>query len=192
MQAAYFSSPAEFRAWLEANHATASELLVGFWKRGTGKPTMTWPESVDEALCFGWIDGVRRRVDEERYTIRFTPRKPRSNWSQVNIRRVAELAKLGRMTPAGQKVFDERVASREYSYETRPTTLTPEYEAKFRKQKKAWTYFQSEAPWYRRTATHLVMSAKKAETRLRRLEELIAASAKGRRIKQLIAPTGKK
>ena len=192
MQPAYFSSPAEFRAWLEAHHATASELLVGFWKRGTGQPTLTWPESVDEALCFGWIDGVRRRVDDERYTIRFTPRKPRSNWSAVNIRRVAELAELGRMTPAGQKVFDERVTSKQYSYEAQPSTLTPEYEATFRKQKKAWTYFQSEAPWYRRTATHWVMSAKKEETRERRLAELIASSAAGHRIKQLIAPTGKK
>jgi uncharacterized protein YdeI (YjbR/CyaY-like superfamily) len=151
---------------------------------------MTWPESVDAALCFGWIDGVRRRVDDQRYTIRFTPRKPRSNWSEINIARVAELTELGRMTPAGQKVFDERVPSKQYSYEARPTTLAPDYERTFRKQKKAWTYFQSEAPWYRRTATYWVMSAKKEETRERRLAELIAASAEGRRIKQLIPVRG--
>ncbi|MEA2491067.1 MAG: hypothetical protein QOH21_2859 [Acidobacteriota bacterium] len=186
MQAIYFSSPAQFRAWLEQHHQTERELLVGFWKRDSGQASMTWPESVDEALCFGWIDGVRRRVDDQRYTIRFTPRKPRSNWSEINIARVAELTKLGRMTPAGRKVFDERVPSKQYAYEARPTTLSPEYERTFRKQKKAWTYFQSEAPWYRRNVTYWVMSAKKEETRERRLGELIATSAEGRRIDRLI------
>lgn len=185
MQATYFSSPEDFRKWLEKHHDRETELLVGFWKRDTGQPSMTWPESVDEALTFGWIDGVRRRVDDERYTIRFTPRKPRSNWSAVNLRRVPELVKLGRMTPAGQKVFDERVPSKQYAYEARPTELAPEYEKAFRKDNVAWTYFQAEAPWYRRTATHWVMSAKREETRERRLGELIGASRAGGRIREV-------
>lgn len=180
MKAIYFSSPAEFRAWLEENHDKVPELLVGYHKRGTGVPSMTWPESVDEALCFGWIDGIRRSVDENRYTIRFTPRRPRSNWSAVNIKRVAELRKLGKMTPAGQKAFDERVAKRDYAYESRPTELAPEYVKRF--SKKAWTFFEAQPPYYRRTLSFWVMSAKKEETRLSRLEKLIAASAAGKRI----------
>jgi uncharacterized protein YdeI (YjbR/CyaY-like superfamily) len=183
---AFFATPEAFRAWLEQHHADETELLVGFWKRDSGKPSMTWPESVDEALCFGWIDGIRRSLGAESYTIRFTPRKPRSNWSAVNIARVAELQRLGRMRPAGQKVFDERVPSKQYSYEARPEALSPEYEKLFRKNKKAWTYFQAEAPWYRRAATHWVMSAKKEETRERRLAELIERSGAGLHIKQLI------
>jgi uncharacterized protein YdeI (YjbR/CyaY-like superfamily) len=183
MNARYFDSPAAFRAWLEKHHATAKELLVGFHKRHTGKPSMTWPESVDEALCFGWIDGIRKSVDEERYTIRFTPRKPKSNWSNVNVRRVGELTELGRMTPAGRRVFEERDAKREYSYEeTRRREFSPEIEKKFRAKKKAWAFFEAQPPGYRRTITFYVMSAKKEETRLSRLNRVIDASAAGRRI----------
>jgi uncharacterized protein YdeI (YjbR/CyaY-like superfamily) len=179
----YFASPAEFRTWLEAHHATEKEVLVGYHKKDTGKPSMTWPESVDEALCFGWIDGIRRRVDDERYTIRFTPRKPKSNWSNVNIKRVAELKRLGRMKPAGLKAFDERDTKREYSYEeTRSRAFTPEQEKQFRKNKKAWAFFEAQPPGYRKTLIYWVTSAKKEETQASRLEKLIAESAAGRRL----------
>ncbi len=180
----FFASPAEFRKWLAKNHEKETELLVGFHKRATGKPSMTWPESVDQALAFGWIDGVRRRIDDERYSIRFTPRKKGSNWSAINIRRVAELTKLGLMEPAGLRAFEQRREDRSavYEYENAPRQLPPEYEAKLRKNKKAWEYYQSEAPWYRRITAYWVVSAKKEETRLRRLEKLIEDSAAGRRI----------
>jgi uncharacterized protein YdeI (YjbR/CyaY-like superfamily) len=181
VKAIYFSSPAEFRAWLEEHHDTEPELLVGYHKRGTGVPSMTWPESVDEALCFGWIDGIRRSVDENRYTIRFTPRRPRSNWSAVNIKRVAELKKLGKMTPAGLKAFEERVAKRDYAYEARRAELAPGYVKRF--SKKAWAFFENQPPYYRRTLSFWVMSAKKEETRLARLEKLIAACAAGKRLR---------
>lgn len=183
MKPIYFASPAEFRAWLEKHHDKESELLVGFHKRETGKPSMTWPQSVDEALCFGWIDGVRKGVDDERYTIRFTPRKPKSNWSNVNIRRVAELKELGRMTPAGLKAFETRETKRDYAYEeTRSRTFTPELEKQFRANKKAWAFFEKQPPGYRKTLTFWVTSAKREETRQSRLEKLIAASAAGKRV----------
>jgi uncharacterized protein YdeI (YjbR/CyaY-like superfamily) len=176
----YFSSPAEFRKWLEKNHAKESELLAGYHKKGSGVPSMTWPESVDEALCFGWIDGVRRSVDESRYTIRFTPRRPKSNWSAVNIKRVAELKELGRMKPAGLKAFEERVAKRDYAYETKPQELAPEYVKRF--PKKAWAFFEAQPPYYRRVISFWVMSAKKEETRQSRLEKLIAACIERKRV----------
>jgi len=185
MRPRYFATAAAFRRWLEENHATAAELLVGFRKVDSGKPSMTWKESVDEALCFGWIDGIRRRIDHESYSIRFTPRRPRSIWSAINTRRVAELDAEGRMAPAGLAAFRARDPARTelYSYEARNPALAPELEAELRASPAAWRYFQDEAPWYRRTASHWVMSAKKEETRRSRMATLIADCAAGRRIK---------
>ena len=194
MKATFFAKPADFRKWLEKNHDKVPELLVGFYKKGSGKPSMTWPESVDEALCFGWIDGVRRRIDDERYSIRFTPRRPRSIWSNVNTRRVAELTKQGRMHPAGIEAFKARDAKRSgiYSFEQRERNqkLDAAHEAKLRANRKAWTFFQAQPPGYRRLASLWVMSAKKEETQLRRLAVLIADSAAGRRIGLLGNPGG--
>ena len=183
----YFATPAKFRAWLRRNHSSERELLVGFYKRGSGMPSITWPESVDEALCYGWIDGVRRRVDDERYTIRFTPRKKRSTWSAVNVARAKELVAAGRMTAAGLAAFEARSDDRTaiYSYEQRKTaTLGAAFEKEFRRNKKAWKFFSEQAPWYRRTAAHWVTTAKKEETRKKRLAELIADSSAG----QLVGP----
>jgi uncharacterized protein YdeI (YjbR/CyaY-like superfamily) len=181
----FFPTPADFRKWLQRHHDTASELLVGFYKKGSGRPSITWPESVDEALCFGWIDGIRRRIDDESYSIRFTPRRPRSPWSAVNIKRVAELKKLGRMHPAGLRTFEARDPERSqiYSFEQSEDArrLSPEYQAKLEANKKAWAFFQSQAPYYQRVASWWIMSAKKEETRLKRLAHLIEVSAKGRR-----------
>jgi uncharacterized protein YdeI (YjbR/CyaY-like superfamily) len=185
MKPRFFEGPSEFRAWLEEHHGRAAELLVGFYKRGSGKPSMTWPESVDEALCFGWIDGVRRSLGAESYTIRFTPRRARSIWSAVNIGRVAELEKLGRMWPSGRAAFEARAAARSavYAYEQKKTAaLAPAQEKKLRANAKAWRFFQAQAPWYRRTAVHWVVSAKKEETRERRLTTLIDDSAAWRLI----------
>jgi uncharacterized protein YdeI (YjbR/CyaY-like superfamily) len=181
----FFETPDEFRDWLAQHHETAAELLVGFYKRGSGRPSITWPESVDEALCFGWIDGVRRRVDEVSYTIRFTPRRPRSIWSAVNIKRAHELVELGRMRPAGLRAFQARADERSavYAYEQRQAaSLGPELERQFRADEPAWAYFQRQAPSYRQVAIWWVVSAKKEETRQRRLATLIADSAAGRRI----------
>ena len=179
----YFATASAFRAWLEAHHSTHAELLVGFHKRATGRPCMTWPESVDEALCFGWIDGVRRTVDAERYTIRFTPRRPRSTWSQVNVARVAELARLGRMHPTGEAAFATRTETGRYSYEQgHAAQLDPDAERRFRRHRAAWAFFQSQAPSYQRTAIFWVISAKKDETRASRLETLIKDSAAGQRV----------
>jgi uncharacterized protein YdeI (YjbR/CyaY-like superfamily) len=176
----------EFRAWLEENHETATELEVVFFKKGSGKPSMTWSESVDEALCFGWIDGVRRSRDDESYTIRFTPRRPGSNWSKINVEKVAKLTEAGLMRPAGLAAFERRDRNKVgvYSFEN-DALLTPEYERRLRANAAAAEYFDARPPWYRRTAIHLVMSAKREETRLRRLEQLIEDSAAGRDIKQL-------
>ncbi|HEY0142130.1 MAG TPA: YdeI/OmpD-associated family protein [Thermoanaerobaculia bacterium] len=182
MQPTFFPSAEAFRKWLTRHHASASELWIGFWKVDSGRSGMTYKEAVDEALCFGWIDGIRKKVDEASYTNRFTPRKPRSNWSQINIRRIAELQAEGRMHPAGMKVFEERVVSTPYSFESAPATLSPELEKQFRANKKAWTYFEAQPPGYRRVILHWVMSAKKEETRVARLDKLIATSARGERI----------
>ena len=181
----YFRSPAAFRAWLERHHATQRELLVGFYRVGTGKPSMTWSESVDQALCFGWIDGVRRSVDDDRYTIRFTPRKPKSNWSRINMAKVETLRKAGMMAPPGEKAFAAREEGRSgvYSFEQeRPMELSPAYRKRFRANRKAWDWFQSQAPYYRRTIAFWVMSAKREETREKRLATLIADSSRGRRV----------
>jgi uncharacterized protein YdeI (YjbR/CyaY-like superfamily) len=195
MEPAFFATPADFRTWLDVNHEKQAELLVGFYKVRSGRPSITWPESVDEALCFGWIDGVRRSLDAESYTIRFTPRQPRSNWSAINIKRVEELKAAGKMTPAGLRAFEQRSDDRSaiYSYEQRENaTLPPEFEARFQASAKAWTYFQKQPAWYRRTATYWVASAKREETRLRRLDTLIADSAAGRSIGPLTRPGAEK
>ena len=187
----YFADEAAWRTWLDENHATETELWVGFYKRGTGRASITWPESVDQALCFGWIDGVRRSLGPESYVIRFTPRRAGSTWSRVNLKRVGELEAMGLMQPAGRAAHAARTLAKSgiYSYEQRYTArLTPEQERAFKRNRKAWSYFQAEAPWYRRTVTHWVVSAKREETRAKRLATLIADSAAGRRIRQLARP----
>lgn len=184
----FFSTADEFRAWLEQNHASETELFVGFYKRASGKPSITWPESVDAALSYGWIDGVRNSIDEVSYRIRFTPRKPTSTWSAINVKRVAELTKLGLMRPAGLKAFEARKGNKTgiYAYEQRKNAkLPPADEKKFRANKKAWAFFQSQPPWYQRTATYRVISAKQEATREKRLGQLIKDSEAGLYIKEL-------
>jgi uncharacterized protein YdeI (YjbR/CyaY-like superfamily) len=188
----FFTAPAEFRAWFEAHHDTLQELLVGFYKQDSGKPSITWPESVDEALCFGWIDGVRRSLDEISYCIRFTPRKPRSIWSDVNIKRAEELISLGRVQPAGLKAFEQRTAARSriYAYEQRNTAQLDEAaEQQFRANAAAWDFFQAQPASYRRTALWWVISAKQEATRSKRLATLIEDSSQGRTIRPLTRPT---
>ena len=195
MEPTFFATPEDFRAWLQAHHDRESELLVGFYTKGSGKPSITWPQSVDEALCYGWIDGIRRNAGEDAYTIRFTPRKKKSTWSAVNIARVAELTKTGRMQPAGLKAFEAREESnsRIYAYENRDKlSLDPAMEERFRANEKAWNFFQAQPPGYRRTATFHVMGAKQDATRQRRLDQLIADSAAGRRIGQFVSPNAEK
>ena len=185
----FFASATEWRAWLAKNHASATELVVGFHKAVTGKAGMTYQQALDEALAYGWIDGVRRGGTEH-WTIRFTPRKPKSIWSAINMRRVRELTALGRMHPAGNAAFEARDPARQkrYSFENRDVTLAPEYEAEFRANPKGWAWFEAMPPSYRRPATWWVMSAQKEETRQRRLATLIADSAAGRKIKPLTRP----
>ncbi len=184
MKPRFFKSPAEFRAWLEKHHATAEELLVGFYKRSTGRPSMTWPESVDEALCFGWIDGVRRRIDDASYSIRFTRRRRGSIWSAVNTKRVEALVREGRMHEAGLKAFRERDPKKTNmsSFERDHAAFPPALERLFRANQRAWTFFQTTAPWYRRVTTHWVTSARRDATRERRLQLLIDTSARGKKI----------
>jgi uncharacterized protein YdeI (YjbR/CyaY-like superfamily) len=181
----FFESSADFRGWLEKHAATAQELWVGYHKKGSGKASITWPESVDEALCVGWIDGIRKSLDEDRYTIRFTPRRAGSTWSAVNIGRVAELEKGRRMRAAGRRAFEKRKEDRSgrYSYEQRRSVkLAPGYEKKLKAVPKAWKFFRSQAPWYQWTLSWWVMSAKQEATRMRRLDRLIAESAREQRI----------
>lgn len=189
MKVAFFKTPAEWGKWLKNYHGSATELWVGFYKKDSGKPSITWPESVDEALCFGWIDGIRKRIDGVSYKIRFTPRRQRSIWSAVNIKRVAELQKDKRMQPAGLKAFAAHTENRSgiYSYEQRSPELPAEYAAKFQKSKAAWKFFGEQPPSYRKAVNWWVLSAKKEETRLKRLSELIQHSAAGRRLPQLLA-----
>ena len=181
----FFATPAKWRQWLEKHHATEAEVWVGFHKKGSGTQSITWPEAVDEALCLGWIDGIRKRIDEARYKIRFTPRKTSSNWSTVNIRRAGVLTKEGRMMPPGLAAFAARRAEKSgvYSFEQRTApTLGDELEQRFRANKAAWAFFEEQPPYYRRLATFWVMSAKQHATRERRLATLIADSAAGQRI----------
>jgi len=184
MKITYFRSPADLRQWFAKHHAKEQELWVGYYKKGSGKPSITWPESVDEALCFGWIDGIRKSVDEERYTIRFTPRKRTSTWSAVNIKRAGELIDQGLMRPHGLKAFEARRENRSgiYSYEQRSATLPEPYLGQLKKNKTAWKFFESQPAWYRKQISWWVVSAKKEETRLKRLEKLIEKSAPGRKL----------
>ncbi|MEA2499351.1 MAG: hypothetical protein QOH26_1756, partial [Actinomycetota bacterium] len=174
MEAQFFATPAEFRAWLEVHQATETEVWVGSYRKATGKQGMTWSESVDQALCFGWIDGVRKSIDDERYMQRFTPRNPRSNWSKINVAKVAKLTKEGLMTPAGLAAFEKRSQAKTgiYSYENRPEAFEPKQEARFKEDSDAWAFFQAQPRGYRRTAIWWVISAKREETREKRLATL--------------------
>ena len=181
---AFFRTPAELRKWFRANHAKTEELWVGYYKKDSGRPSITWPESVDEALCVGWIDGIRKRVDEHSYVIRFTPRRPGSIWSTVNIRRVAELTKERRMRPAGVKAFDARKSNKSgiYTYEQRRPQLEEPYASLMKKHAAAFEFFEKQSPYYRKTMSWFIMSAKKDETRMARLQKLVSACAKGTKL----------
>ncbi|HYB95279.1 MAG TPA: YdeI/OmpD-associated family protein [Vicinamibacterales bacterium] len=184
MKPTFFETAAQFRAWLEKHHQTADEIIVGFYRKDSGKPSITWSEAVDEALCFGWIDGIRRKHSDIAYSNRFTPRRPNSNWSAINIAKVEQLTREGRMRPAGLAAFEKRKASRSrvYSYEQKddPEWL-PHLLKKFKANKRAWTFFQGLPPYYRRGETRWINSAKQEETRLRRLDKVMAACESGRR-----------
>ncbi len=185
-----FPSQATFRTWLGKHHARVSELWVGFYNKASGKRAMTYPEAVDEALCWGWIDGVKKNVDGERYTNRFTPRKAVSKWSDVNLRRYAELDVAGRIAAPGKAAFARFDPSkhRAYSFEARPEAFPPELEGEFRRHRRAWAFFTAQPPGYRRTAIHWISSAKRPETRLRRLGQLVRVSAAGERLPQIAGP----
>lgn len=184
MTPTFFINQADFRKWLEINHKSETELLVGFYKKESGKLNMTWSQSVDEALCFGWIDGIRRSIDNESYCIRFTPRKPASNWSDINIKKVEELKKKRLMKQAGLEVFNKRKKSKSgiYSFENKPAKLNDVFEEIFKADKPAWEYFVKQAPSYQRTVFHWIMSAKQEATKLSRLNKTIIASAKQKRV----------
>jgi uncharacterized protein YdeI (YjbR/CyaY-like superfamily) len=180
----YFRSPADLRKWFRANHATAGELWVGFHKKDSGRPSITWPESVDEALCVGWIDGIRKSLGAESYTIRFTPRRKSGIWSAVNIARVKVLTAEQRMRPTGLKAFAARRENKSgiYAYEQRREGLEEPYAGLLKKHKAAWDHFQAQPPSYRKVIGWWIVSAKKEETRMERLKKLTDASAKGRRL----------
>jgi uncharacterized protein YdeI (YjbR/CyaY-like superfamily) len=182
----FFRTPTDFRTWLEKNHGTATELWVGFYKRDSGRPSITWAESVDQALCFGWIDGIRKRVDEISYRIRFTPRRRGSIWSATNIQRAGELARQKQMQPIGLKAFAARIENKSgiYSYEQRNTELQEPYAQLLKENKAAWNFFKTQPPSYRKMIGWWIISAKKQETRMARLAKLISESAKGKRLLQ--------
>jgi uncharacterized protein YdeI (YjbR/CyaY-like superfamily) len=181
----FFATEADFRHWLNGNHETAPELLVGFWKKGSGKPSIDWPQARDQALCFGWIDGVRRSLGEEAYTIRFTPRSKGSIWSKVNVERFEALKAAGLMTAAGEAAYErDKHRSGVYSYEKPLAELTPGEVALFRKNKRAWADWEKRPAGYRRSALGWIAGARKPETRAKRLVELIAVSGEGRRLPQ--------
>jgi uncharacterized protein YdeI (YjbR/CyaY-like superfamily) len=185
MKPLFFRTQPAFRKWLSVNHDKATELLVGFYKKSSGKKSIVYQEALDEALCFGWIDGIRKTLDDISYTIRFTPRKRRSNWSAVNIARVGVLERQGLMMPPGANAFAARDPARAdaYSYENRPAELDSEYRQKFESDRQAWEFFRAQPPSYKKVLTWWVVSAKKEETRLRRLATLIDASRKGLRLR---------
>ncbi|MEP6569540.1 MAG: YdeI/OmpD-associated family protein [Acidobacteriota bacterium] len=189
MKLKFFKSPADFRKWLAANHDSETELWVGFYKKDSGKRSITWPQSVDEALCFGWIDGIRKSIDDLSYKIRFTPRKPRSTWSAVNIKRVGELSEQSLMQPAGLKAFAAREENRSgiYSYEQRSAELPEQYAKKLKENPAAWKFFEAQPASYRQAANWWVLSAKQEETKTRRLDKLIDDSAQGLTIRQFTA-----
>jgi uncharacterized protein YdeI (YjbR/CyaY-like superfamily) len=180
----FFPTQFDFRKWLEENHDEESELIVGFYKVGSGKTSMTWSEAVDQALCFGWIDGVRRKVNEESYSNRFTPRRANSNWSAVNIKKVVELTAKGLMKPAGIAAFEKRKEEKSaiYAYENEQKQFSEEFEKLFRANEKAWNFFEKQANWYKKQMTGWVMNAKQEATRVRRLEKLISESENEKRI----------
>ena len=184
-QVRVFASSGEFRAWLEQNHGAATELWVGYYKKGVPKTSMTYREAVDEALCFGWIDGIGRRIDDEVHANRFTPRTKRSTWSAVNVARMGELIAAGRAHPSGIRAFEARTPNNTgiYSYENRPADLPAEYLERLMADEAAWTWWRQRSPGYRRVATWWVVSAKQEATRQRRLAQLIEDSAAGRVIK---------
>jgi uncharacterized protein YdeI (YjbR/CyaY-like superfamily) len=187
-EAIFFETPAQLRDWLDEHHASAPELIVGAWKKSTGKPSLTWPEIVEEALCVGWIDSIRRGVPGDGWTIRLTPRRKGSIWSAVNVAKVDELRAAGRLRPAGEAAFAARRADRTavYSFErARDAKLDADEEARFRANAAAWAWFSAKPPSFRRQALHWVVSAKRPDTRERRLATLIADSAAGRPIRQL-------
>ena len=190
MEMTFFKSSSEFRVWLEANHGSTQELRLGFYKKSAPEKGITYREALDQALCYGWIDGMRKSVDEASYTIRFTPRRPKSVWSAVNIKRFGELLELGWVQPPGLQTFNERDQKRSglYSYEQRSHGLDDGYEKQLKANTKAWDFFQAQPPWYQRTASWWVMSAKKEETRLKRLATLIEDSENGRPIPALTRP----
>ncbi|MDQ6695416.1 MAG: YdeI/OmpD-associated family protein [Chloroflexota bacterium] len=188
MEPIFFPTQIEFRAWLEEHHETEQELWVGFYKKGSGTPSITWPQAVDEALCFGWIDGIRKSIDDVSYKIRFTPRKSRSTWSAVNIGRMAELTSLGLVHPAGYRAFEQRVDEKSsiYAYEQRKApALDEELEQQFRANERAWTFFQAQNASYRKASIWWVISAKKEETRAKRFARLVEDSEQGRTIPPL-------
>jgi len=183
----FFENQEDFRKWLEKNHDTEKELFVGYYKIGSEKHNMTWSQSVDQAICFGWIDGIRKSIDKESYFIRFTPRKPKSIWSAVNINKFNELSKAGLMKPAGIAAFKlcEESNSKIYSYENEEIKLPEEFDQVIKANGQAWSYFQSLPPSYRKASTKWVMSAKQEVTRIKRLDELIRDCEAGRKIKAL-------
>jgi uncharacterized protein YdeI (YjbR/CyaY-like superfamily) len=184
MKIKYFKSAGSFRRWLNTNHATMQELWVGFYKKASRHPSINWPQSVDEALCFGWIDGVRKSIDEMRYIIRFTPRRRKSIWSAVNIKRARELNEKGLMEPPGLAAYNARKENKSgiYSYEQRSATLDARYDKKLRQNKAAWDFFYAQPPSYRKTVGWWVVSAKQEATRLKRVQKLMEESARGRRL----------
>ncbi|MEX0832424.1 MAG: YdeI/OmpD-associated family protein [Actinomycetota bacterium] len=188
MKPKFFATPDKFREWLKKHHKTESELWVGFHKKDSGKPSMTWPEAVEEALCFGWIDGVRRSYSASSYVNRFTPRRPGSNWSKINIAKAEELIRNRKMRAAGRKAFEARSEAKSgvYSFEReREPAFSAAQLRAFKADRKAWEFFRAQPPWYRRTATWWVISAKRGETRERRLAQLIRDSRAGRTIPPL-------
>jgi uncharacterized protein YdeI (YjbR/CyaY-like superfamily) len=184
LKTTFFATQADFRKWLEKHHKTESELIVGFHKVGSGKPSMTWPQSVDQALCFGWIDGIRKSIDKESYSIRFTPRRSTSIWSVINIRKVEALSKSGLMKPEGLKAFNLRKENKSgiYSHENEVVKLDPEYETLFKRNAQAWDFFNAQPPSYRKVMVHWIMAAKLAKTRFIRLEKTIKLSGEHKRV----------
>ena len=193
MKPIFFKKPSHLRKWFEKNAETATQLLVGFYKIGSGKPSINWSQSVDEALCFGWIDSVRNTIDDESYCIRFTPRKTKSIWSAVNIKKVEELKKLGLIKPKGLELFNNKDENKlnTYSFERSVVELSREFEKKFKTNKKAWKFFQQMVPSYKKPAINWVMSAKQEATKLSRLATLIKDSEEEKKIKPLDYPKKK-
>ena len=194
MKPTFFRDAAAFHRWLEKNHDSSHELIVGFHRKGSGKPSVTYPEALDEALCFGWIDGVRRRLDDTSYTVRFTPRREQSNWSWVNIARVGVLTAAGRMQPAGSAAFERRDETKSdlYSREARSRGFDEKTERRVRADPRAWAFFQAQSPWFQRNVSFWVMSAKREETRARRLASLIEDLRNERIPAALARPSGSK